>query len=245
MIRALSFIFLFIIWQIGAWLSDPRRLPGPFIVAETFIGEAQSGALLTHLLATTLRVSAAFLLAMSLGTAIGYMMGRIKTIDRLLDPWTVVLLNIPALVVIVLSYIWFGLTETAAIGAVALNKLPNVIITIREGARSLSHEFEDLATVFNFSMMNRLRHIIIPQLGPYIAATMRTGLSLVWKLVLIVELLGRSNGIGFQINLAFQLFDMRLLLAYALPFIAFMLIIETFLVQPFEQRVSRWRSNDS
>lgn len=142
------------------------------------------------------------------------------------------ILNIPALVVIVLSYIWFGLTETAAIGAVALNKLPNVIITIREGARSLSQEFEDLAAVFNFSMMNRLRHIIIPQLGPYIAATMRTGLSLVWKLVLIVELLGRSNGIGFQINLAFQLFDMRLLLAYALPFIAFMLIIETFLVRP-------------
>ncbi len=245
MIRALSFISLVILWQIGALLSEPRQLPGPIIVVQTIVREAQSGALLTHLMATTLRVCAAFLLAMSLGTAIGYMMGRVKTIDRLLDPWTVILLNIPALVVIVLSYIWFGLTETAAIGAVALNKLPNVIITIREGARSLSQEYEDLATVFNFSTMNRLRHIIIPQLGPYIAATMRTGLSLVWKLVLIVELLGRSDGIGFQINLAFQLFDMRLLLAYALPFITLMLIIETFLVQPFERRVSRWRNNDA
>ena len=65
------------------------------------------------------------------------------------------------------------------------------------------------------------------------------------SLVLIVELLGRSDGIGFQINLAFQLFDMRLLLAYALPFIALMLFIETALVQPFERRVSRWRNNDA
>ena len=245
MIRALSFICLVILWQAASLLSEPRQLPGPIIVAQTIIGEAQSGALLTHLLATTLRVCAAFLLAMSLGMPIGYMMGRIRTIDRLLDPWIVIHLNIPALVVIVLSYIWLGLTETAAIGAVALNKLPNVVITIREGARSLSQELEELATIFNFSAINRLRHIIIPQLGPYIAATMRTGLSLVWKLVLIVELLGRSDGVGFQINLAFQLFDMRLLLAYALPFIALMLFIETALVQPFERRVSRWRNNDA
>ena len=59
--------------------------------------------------------------------------------------------------------------------------------------------------------------------------------------MLVVELIGRSNGVGFQINLAFQLFDMNLLLAYALPFVAIMLAIETLLVQPLERHVSRWR----
>jgi NitT/TauT family transport system permease protein len=63
----------------------------------------------------------------------------------------------------------------------------------------------------------------------------------VWKIVLIVELLGRSNGVGFEIGIAFQLFDVTRLLAYALPFVGLMLAIETVLVQPFERHLSRWR----
>ncbi len=46
-------------------------------------------------------------------------------------------LNIPALVTIILCYIWCGLTEVAAIVAVAVNKIPNTVVTVREGARAV------------------------------------------------------------------------------------------------------------
>ena len=59
--------------------------------------------------------------------------------------------------------------------------------------------------------------------------------------MLVVELLGRPNGVGFEIGVAFQLFDVTRILAYALVFVAVMLAIETFLVQPIERRASRWR----
>ena len=85
------------------------------------------------------------------------------------------------------------------------------------------------------------KSIVLPQLAPYLAAAMRSGLSLVWKIVLVVELLGRSNGVGFEIGIAFQLFDVTRLLAYALPFVGLMLAIETFAVQPVERHVLRWR----
>ncbi len=241
MIRALSLAALLALWQAAALFADPRRLPGPGPVFETMIAEAQSGALFSNLAITLARVLAAFALAMSFGAAIGYAMGRHRTLNRLLDPWLVVLLNLPALVVIVLAYIWAGLTEVAAIGAVALNKLPNAVVTLREGARALDPQLDDVAQAFRLSPMARFRHIIAPQLAPYVAAATRSGLSLVWKIVLIVELLGRPNGVGFEINMAFQLFDIRLLLAYALPFVALMLIVETLLVQPLERSVSRWR----
>ena len=77
--------------------------------------------------------------------------------------------------------------------------------------------------------------------GAVDAAAARSGLSLVWKIVLIVELLGRPNGVGFEIGVAFQLFDVTKILTYALAFVAVMLLIETFLVQPLERHVSRWR----
>jgi len=155
------------------------------------------------------------------------------------------LLNLPALVIIVLAYVWVGLTETAAIVAVALNKLPIATVTVREGARALDHTLTEMAGVFRMSRWSQLRHLVLPQLAPYLAAAARSGLSLVWKIALIVELLGRSNGVGFEIGVAFQLFDVTRILAYALVFIAVMLAIETFLVQPIERRVSRWRLKPS
>lgn len=216
-------------------------LPEPLAVMSAIVAEAKSGALFLNLGITLARVAAAFTLAMAIGTALGIAMGRNRIVDKIGDPWLVVLLNLPALVIIVLAYIWAGLTEAAAIGAVALNKLPNATVTVREGARALDRGLDEMAQVYAMSWWTRQRHIVLPQLAPYLAAATRSGLSLVWKIVLVVELLGRSNGIGFQINMAFQLFDVTLLLAYALPFVGVMLAIEALLVQPLERHVSRWR----
>jgi NitT/TauT family transport system permease protein len=144
-------------------------------------------------------------------------------------------------VIIVLAYIWAGLTEIAAVSAVALNKLPIATVTVREGARSLDTALDEMAQVFRMHAWTRIRHIMLPQLAPYLAAAARSGLSLVWKIVLIVELLGRPNGVGFEIGVAFQLFDVTRILAYALAFVAVMLAVETLLVQPLERHIARWR----
>jgi NitT/TauT family transport system permease protein len=239
--RLASLIALVCLWQVAAYFGNPRLLPGPMAVLTTMKSEAASGALFTALGVTLARVVAAFLLAMAAGSAIGYAMGRNALFDRAADPWVIVLLNLPALVIIVLAYIWVGLNEAAAIGAVALNKLPVTAVTIREGVRALDARLDEMAHVFSFSPLKRLTHVVAPQLAPYFATATRAGLSLVWKIVLVVELMGRPNGVGFEINTAFQLFDVPLLLAYALPFTAIMLVIETLAVQPFERHVSRWR----
>jgi NitT/TauT family transport system permease protein len=240
-LRLVSLGLLIAAWSIGSHFAGPRLLPEPQTVALAIMAEARSGALAFNLAVTLARVLASFLIAMALGTVIGLAMGRNRNVDRLGDPWLVVLLNLPALVIIVLAYIWAGLTETAAIAAVALNKLPIATVTVREGARSLDAGLDEMAKVFRMGPWVRLRHVVFPQLAPYLAAAARSGLSLVWKIVLIVELLGRPNGVGFEIGIAFQLFDVTRLLAYAFAFVAVMLVIETFLVQPLERHVSRWR----
>lgn len=228
-------------WQLGSRIAPPGLLPSPLAVGRVIDGEGKSGALFFNLAVTLWRVAASFTLAMALGTLLGVAMGRSRTVDRLWDPIIIVLLHIPALVIIVLAYIWLGLNEAAAIGAVALNKLPNTAVTLREGARALDKNLDEMARVFKLPVGLKLRHVVLPQLVPYFAAAMRSGLSLVWKIVLVAELLGRSNGIGFEIGVAFQLFDVTRLLAYALPFVGLMLAIEAFAVQPVERHVSRWR----
>jgi NitT/TauT family transport system permease protein len=241
MVRSISLALFVGTWFLGSWLAGERMLPGPTAVLAAVFSEAESGNLFLQLGVTLGRVALAFMLAMTVGGAIGFLMGRVALADRLGDPWLVVLLNLPALVIIVLAYIWGGLTEIAAILAVAINKVPNAIVVIREGARALDPALDDVARVFAIGRWKALRHVVIPQLAPYVAAAARSGLSLVWKIVLVVELLGRPNGVGFEIGVAFQLFDVTRILAYALAFVAVILAIETLLVQPFERRASRWR----
>ena len=239
--RLLSFAVFVATWWIASLLAGDAKLPPPPTVLAAMIAEARSGALFLNLGATLARVALAFVLAMSLGSAIGYLMGRVRLADRIGDPWLILLLNLPALVVIVLAYIWAGLTEAAAITAIAVNKLPTAVVTLREGTRALDAALDEMATVFAIPRWRAFRHVVLPQLAPYVAAAARSGLSLVWKIVLVAELLGRPNGVGFEIGVAFQLFDIPLLLAYSLSFAAVVLVIETLLVQPFEARLSRWR----
>ena len=165
---------------------------------------------------TLWRVVWAFALAMSIGTALGLVMGRFPALDRWLDPWLVVFLNLPALVLIVLCYLWIGLNETAAITAVVLNKIPNVTTILREGARALDPGLAAMARVYRMPPLARLRHVVLPQLAPFLTGAARSGIAVIWKIVLVVEFLGRSNGIGFQIHMYFQLFNVTMVLVYAL-----------------------------
>src|SRR5215472_12248130 len=239
--RLLSVVAFVVLWWIASLMVGSAKLPPPPAVLSALTTEARSGALFLNLGATLLRVALAFVLAMALGVAVGYWMGRVRIANRLGDPWLILLLNMPALVVIVLAYIWAGLTEVAAIAAIAINKLPTAVVTLREGTRALDPALDEMATAFAFTRGRAFRHVVLPQLAPYIAAAARSGLALIWKIVLVAELLGRPNGVGFEIGVAFQLFDIPLLLAYSLSFAAVVLVIEAVLVQPFELRISRWR----
>ena len=242
-VPALSLLGLLLVWVVAAALTaDPSVLPQPWALIRPFLAEMASGELPYHLAHTLLRVVLAFVFAMSLGLVLGLVMGRFEAVNRWLDPWLVVFLNLPALVLIVLCYLWIGLNETAAIAAVTLNKVPQVTTVIREGARALSPDLDAMARVYRMPASTRLRHVLLPQLAPFIAAAARSGIAVIWKIVLVVEFLGRSSGIGFQIHLYFQLFDVAMVLVYALSFIAVMLAVEWLVLQPWERRVRRWRA---
>ncbi|MDQ1900550.1 ABC transporter permease [Paracoccus sp. WLY502] len=242
----LSVLMLLALWMAVAGLADdPRTMPSPLAVAARIVDLAVTGELWLHAGATLLRVLASFAIAMALGIALGLWMGRSQRADHWLNPALVIALNIPTLVVIVLAYIWIGLNEVAAVTAVALNKIPLVTVMLREGGRALRPDLDDMARVFGMGWWSRLRHVVLPQLAPHIAAAARAGISLIWKIVLVVEFLGRSNGVGFKIHLLFSSFDVAGVLAWALAFVAVMLLIDIAILRPWEAGANRWRRDEA
>ncbi|HVL56494.1 MAG TPA: ABC transporter permease subunit [Burkholderiaceae bacterium] len=236
-----SLATLLLVWHVVAAVADDRLFPTPLDVAATLLRELAQGDLAWHLSVTLMRVAVSFAIAMAGGIALGIALGRFAALDRWARPWVVVALNVPALVVVILSYAWLGLVELALLVAVAANKIPNVALTVREGARSLARDLDEVAHVYRFGAFARLRHVILPQLAPYLFASARNGLALIWKIVLVVELLGRSSGIGFQLHALFQLFDVAAIVAYSVVFIGCVVAVEALVLGPLEARSVRWR----
>ncbi len=237
----LSLLTLLGIWQVAATLVNNTVLPLPSVVANVFWEGCRSGQIPYHLGVTLLRLVVSFSIAMVLGCALGLLLGRNRELDAFFDNWLIIFLNIPALVTIILCYVWFGLTEMSAILAVVINKLPNVIVTVREGARALDQDLLEMARCYRFGKRKTLLHVVWPQLFPYIMGATRSGLALVWKIILVVELLGRSNGMGYQLHLFFQLFDVASILAYTFAFVAIIQLLEWFVLKPLDNRSHHWR----
>jgi NitT/TauT family transport system permease protein len=240
--RIFSFILLLLVWQVSSFIIKSDVLPSPKTVLTIFFDEMINGEMLYHLSITLWRVILAFTIAMLVGTGLGIAMGSRKNVNIMLDGWHILLLNTPALVIIILCYVWFGLNEIAAITAVALNKIPNVLVTIREGTRAIDRKILQVADVFKVNYKKKFISFFLPQLYPFIMAAARGGISLIWKIVLVVELLGRSDGIGFKLNEFFNLFDIASIFAYTLSFVAVMVFVEYAIIGPIERRLNKWRT---
>jgi NitT/TauT family transport system permease protein len=239
--RLWPMLALAVIWQLAAMQMHSRVLPTPLAVFDVLLRETRSGDLLFHLGQTVTRVAISFCLAMLLGVGLGILMGRSRRVDRVLDSFLILGLNVPALVTTILCYIWFGLSETAAILAVVVNKIPMVAINLREGARAIDSHLLEVAQVYRLTRTERFFKVYLPQLYPYLFSSARNGLALIWKIVLVVELLGRSDGVGFQIGSFFHFFDITSILAYTLAFSALIFLLEAVLLRPLESRLNRWR----
>ena len=200
-------------WQLAAMIVASPQLPSPETVLAVLWSEAAHGPLLADLGATLARVGVCFCLAMAAGSAIGIAMASAPAFGRWSEPWLQVLLT----------------------------KLPNVVVILREGARNRDPELAEMAKLFRFSRKSLLFDVMLPELAPYFLAATRSGLSLVWKIVLLVELLGRSSGIGFRLHVYFQLLDIARILAYALSFMAVIQLIEITLLAWMDRHVARWK----
>ena len=150
-IRIASIMIFFSLWQLSSLFLEVELLPGPNDVFEKIILESEDDELFFHTFITLKRVFLSFVIAMLIGTFFGIYMGRNDRLNTFLDDWLILGLNVPALVIIILCYVWFGLNEVAAILAVSLNKIPMVAVIMREGARSIEKDYIEVAKFYKIS----------------------------------------------------------------------------------------------
>jgi NitT/TauT family transport system permease protein len=237
----ISLVVLCGLWEAAALIFGARYLPGPVPTAARLAQLFATDQVVGNLAPTILRVLGGFAVAEVLGVIVGVIMGLSRSWEKFLELGVMVGLTIPSLCYIILSFLWFGLNELAAIVAIGLTTFPIIAINVWSGVKSIDGQLNDMAWTFGISRGERIAKVIAPQITPYIVAAARYGFGVAWKVTIFVELMGLTNGVGFQLNYSFQIFDMASVFAWTLLFTIVMLILELAVFKPTEQWLFRWR----
>lgn len=231
---------VFAVWWVLYWIY-PRLLPGPLSTLLEAIRLISDGTFFFHMAQSLRRVFVGAALAMIFSIAVGIYMGTVITGERFFQPLVVLGLTIPGLMWALIAVMLFGINETASYFAVAVTTFPMLVINIWAGVKSLDKELIDMSHVFRFTPVMKTLHVILPQLVSNIFAATRYGLGLAWKVVVVVEMFGTSNGVGYQVMKSYQVFNMEGVIAWTLTFAVAMIVIEYGFINLIERRLTVWR----
>jgi NitT/TauT family transport system permease protein len=240
-LRAVSIVAMMIVWWLMTFFFSASLVPRPIETLSEVVSIVTSGSFFSEMGATLRRVGVGFGIAMLISIPLGILMGTVKWLENFFEPPVILGLTMPGLVWAVMAIMFFGLNETSAYAAVAVTILPMLAISLWQGTKSIEKDLIDMSTAFHASAWSKVADVILPQLISHILAAIRYGLGLAWKVVVVVEMFGFSNGVGYQVVRGFNVFSMKTVLAWAITFLVVMIFIEFGIIGWLESRVTRWR----
>jgi len=187
-------------WQVAAhagWLSS-RILPEPWQVLTAFWTLAESGELWAHLRTSLWRAAVGFGIGAGLGLLLGLLNGSSRRAETLLDTTLQMIRNIPALALIPLVILWFGIDETAKLFLLAVGVFFPVYLNTFHGIRSADQGLIEMARSYGLSGWALHRDVILPAALPSILVGVRFSLGLVWVLLIVAETISAQSGIGYM-----------------------------------------------
>lgn len=234
-------VSLLAIWWFAVEFLTAGLLPTPLAVFEEALIVLATGDFIYHLSNSLRRVLVAFLLAWTFAITLGVWMGLSEPAEKFFDMGVIIGLTIPGLATAIITVMLFGLRPLTAYLSVFVAVSPMIVLNFWEGVKDIDMDLVEMSDVFDFSTTKTLRHVVLPQLIPYMLSAGRLGLGLAWKLVVIVEFLGFGNGIGYMLTTEYHQFNMAAVLAWTLLFTIVMIAIEYGGFKFLERRYLAWR----
>lgn len=239
--KALAGLSIVAVWWLGSVALPPDIVPRPLDVARTMGALLIAGDALFHLRQTLWRILLGFTLSAVLALAVGLVMGAGRNVSKFVELWITVIITIPSLCWAIISLAWFGLRTSAAIFTIVAITFPPMAVNFWSGVKEVDMRLVEMARTFRASRRLVVRRVVIPQLVPYAIAATRYGLPLAWKMAIITEMMGLSNGVGYMLIYWFHVLDMTQVFAWMLLFTSVMLVVEYLVIKPLERKCLAWK----
>ncbi len=226
------------IWDAG-WIS-PLFFSGPSAVARQFRETLVKGTLLADMAYSGRNFAVGLVLATVGGVVLGVIVGWYRRIRLLLDPFLNALYATPRVAMVPLIIIWFGIGPSGKVFVVFISSFFPILVNTVAGIRTMDQDLLRAARAFCASDWQIFKTLAIPGSVPFILTGIRQGVAMGLIGVVVGEMFGGSEGIGFMVTYGQQTFATDTLFV-GVMIIAFSGILLTWLTEKLERRFSRWR----
>ena len=235
-------VFTMAVWQAfwSAGKISPLFFSGPSAIVERFWDELMHGRLRGDMRYSGLNFVLGFAMALVLGVILGVIIGWYRRIEMLLNPFVNALYAIPRVAMIPLIIIWFGIGIWSKVFIVFMTAFFPILINTIGGIRATDPDLLRAARAFCASDWQIFKTLAVPGAVPFILTGIRQGVALGLIGVVVGEMFGGSEGIGFMVAYGSQTFDTAQLFVGVMV-IAFAGILLTALTERLEHHFSRWR----
>jgi len=186
-------------WQIASslgWLST-RVLPAPLEVITAAWTLAESGELWTHVSVSAVRALTGLAVGGGLGLGLGLLTGSVRFFETLLDSTIQMVRNIPALAMIPMVILWFGIDETAKLFLIAVSVFFPIYLNTFHGIRNVDPGLIEMGRTYGLSNWQLYTQIILPCALSSILVGLRFSLGLMWVILIVAETISAQAGIGY------------------------------------------------
>jgi ABC-type nitrate/sulfonate/bicarbonate transport system permease component len=200
--NAIGFLMLALVliaWELLGRQTQSFYLPPFSTIVATFYRDWFSPLFLEHAVPSLKRMFIGYLIASALGVTIGVLTGSYKALFETLDPFFEFLRAIPAPIIIPVGLLLLGIGDAMKIFVIAFGVFWPVLLNSADGARGVSQERLDTATNFGLGRFETIHRVVFPSALPGIFTGLRVGLSLALIMVVISEMIGATNGLGYYI----------------------------------------------
>ncbi|MGY1822211.1 ABC transporter permease [Geodermatophilus sp. SYSU D00079] len=223
-----------VLWQLVSLTSD-GWVPGVGEIATSVADLLGDGEFYGDALISLRRVLTVLVAATLAGLVLGLLAGFSSRVDSFLRPILVTGLAIPDPVYIILVILILGITETSGIVALTIAIVPLVANVVISSVQARDRGLDEMATTYRLGRVDYLHHVLAGQVRPAIVAALRTSFAFSWKLVVLMETMTQSDGVGARIYESFRFLRPADMIAYALLFIVLMRVLEMLALRRLER----------
>ncbi len=244
---AAAVALLLLVWELvyRAGVKPTYALPSPADVGLVVLDQLRDGTLLSAIGTSVERGGLGFLIALAIGTPLGLLVGRVRTVRRGIGPILSGLQSLPSVAWVPAAIIFFGLGETAIYAVVLLGAVPSIANGMVSGIDQVPPLFLRVGRVLGARGLASARHVLLPAVLPAYLGGLRQGWAFSWRSLMAAELIVSSPelglGLGQLLDQGRLLSDMSLVFAGILGILVVGIAVELCLFAPLERRVLRRR----
>ncbi len=240
--RSVSPLLLLLVWQAASssGLVSPQTLASPSRILSTAVGLTTDGTLPRNLLVSLARAGSGLAIAVVAGVALALLAGLSRLGEEAIDAPMQMLRTLPALALVPLFILWFGIGELPKIALVALGSTIPIYLNLYKGIRSIDPKLLEMGRTLGLSRAQTIRQIVLPGALPDLLTGLRFSVGISWLMLVVAEQVNANSGIGHMMTDAEDFLRTDVILVGLLVY-ALLGLLSDQVVRVLERTLLAWR----